>query len=105
MRFIDKVLRGEEFPDNIDDYVDAWHDSDDEDVQLHEYLGFTLDEYKLWVEQPSALKSIFHRRRYGKSAFPESDQVEQIHLLAARSQEQHDPEILIKWLKSNGYLD
>lgn len=31
------------------DAVDAWHDSDS-DLELHEWLGMTLDEYRNLVE-------------------------------------------------------
>lgn len=43
-------LKGEEWrQDSLDDVIDEWHQSDS--IQpLHEYLGLTLEEYKLWVE-------------------------------------------------------
>ena len=33
----------------IDDMVDEWHDGASE-LLLHEYLGWTFQEYKTWVE-------------------------------------------------------
>lgn len=35
---------------NIDDLIDAWHDGAGEDQALHEYLGWTWEQYKKWVE-------------------------------------------------------
>lgn len=38
--------------ENIDDRIDAWHDGDgDEDQPLHEYLGWTREQYAAWVER------------------------------------------------------
>jgi len=45
--------------DAIDNYVEEWHDSgDDETRPLHEYLGLTHSEYARWVEQADALADI-----------------------------------------------
>lgn len=36
-------------PKNIDDLIGAWHAAPDTETrELHEYLGWTLDEYKAW---------------------------------------------------------
>ena len=34
---------------NIDDYIDAWHEAET-DLELHEWLGMSIDEYKIWLE-------------------------------------------------------
>lgn len=31
--------------------IERWHMGDGEEMELHEYLGWTWDEYSLWVEQ------------------------------------------------------
>lgn len=37
--------------DEVNDAIDLWHDGDSDGVQeLHEYLGWTEQEYKTWVE-------------------------------------------------------
>ena len=57
--FIDLVRMGKADPDDIDNYVDAWHDSGpDETRKLHEFLGMTWDEYARWVEDPTCLRQI-----------------------------------------------
>jgi len=34
---------------DIDDYIDEWHNGDS-NKELHEYLGMTWDEYKIYLE-------------------------------------------------------
>lgn len=36
--------------ERADDLVDDWHNSPDDGVSLHEFLGMTWDQYKRWVE-------------------------------------------------------
>ena len=55
--FLDLVLAGEARQDDIDDFVDQWHDGD-ASCSLAEFLGMSDDEYALWVEKPSALSLI-----------------------------------------------
>lgn len=35
---------------SIDDLIDAWHDGAGEGQELHEYLGWTCEQYARWVE-------------------------------------------------------
>ena len=55
--FIEMCLSGDTLPDDIDDFVDKWHESDS-DLPIHEYLGMTRDEYLSWVKDPSVLLHI-----------------------------------------------
>ena len=48
--------------DDIDDFVKEWHESKSE-LSIHEFLGMTEDEYKLWVEQPEILEAILTARQ------------------------------------------
>jgi hypothetical protein len=61
--FVELCLAGEAFLDEIDDYVDEWHDADTT-KKIWRFLGMTRDEYALWVEQPEFLRVIVdaHRR-------------------------------------------
>ena len=36
---------------NIHDDIDAWHDAEYATISLHEYLGMTWEQYKLWAEK------------------------------------------------------
>jgi hypothetical protein len=61
--FMQKCLAGEAVPDDIDDFVDRWHDGGGSGESLAEFLGFTDDEYKRWAEEPMALPSILEERK------------------------------------------
>jgi len=50
--------------DRIHDFVDAWHESgDDEKRTLEDYLGMTDEEYSVWLMAPNALPVILAARR------------------------------------------
>ena len=60
--FIELCLAGRAQPEDIDDFVDAWHEGDSA-LELHEALGLTWDEYAQWVAQPDILPSILETHR------------------------------------------
>jgi hypothetical protein len=69
MTFFDLYSRGQALPDEIDDFIDKWHDRADAEARsllLHEYLGMTLDEYEVWVHDPDVLPQILIARREGR---------------------------------------
>jgi len=39
----------------FDDKIDEWHNSDSK-ISLHEYLGLTEEEYKIWLKNPEEIK-------------------------------------------------
>ena len=50
--------------ERIDDFIEAWHNSgDDEKRSLPQYLGMTDDEYAVWVMSHAALPTILAARR------------------------------------------
>ena len=59
--FIEMCLSGDALPDEIDDFVDKWHESDSS-LPIHEYLGMTRDEYLSWVKDPHVLHRILDAR-------------------------------------------
>lgn len=64
--FFDLYSRGQALPDDIDDFVDRWHEGGDPQARslpLHEYLGLTVDEYELWVRDPDVLPLVLIARR------------------------------------------
>ena len=65
MTFINKCVNGEASIEDVDDYVDKWHDGDS-DKKLHDYLGMTWFEYSMWVTKPSMLGDIVDCRKTGK---------------------------------------
>lgn len=44
----------------IEDAISRWHEDGDETRSLHEYLGWTWEEYKRWGE--TDVKPIFQTR-------------------------------------------
>lgn len=64
LRFIHQVLEGYVLADEIDDFIDRWHD-DDTDMELHDYLGLTRQEYSLFVEHPDYVNMIVAARKMG----------------------------------------
>jgi hypothetical protein len=101
-KFIDQCLKGEALADEIDDFVDVWHESE-VGVPLHEFLGFTHDEYALWVERPDSLKFILYARKHDR---PLGDfrSVSEAYSMAARSVSPEDVEELIDWLRRTGRI-
>ena len=59
--FMDNLANGWAAEDQIDDAVEEWHESDS-DLELHEYLGMSWDEYKDWFELKKTLKEILRGR-------------------------------------------
>ncbi len=59
--FIQLVRSGKLSAEDIDQFVAAWRQSEDR-RELSEALGFSMEEYALWVEQPASLDRIirFH---------------------------------------------
>lgn len=62
--FLDMVLAGGAQPDDIDDFVDRWHEGSDS-RPLAEALGMSADEYALWVDRSDALGLIIEARSAG----------------------------------------
>lgn len=103
MNFIELVLEGDVLDTEIDDFVEQWHRGKTSQ-SLAGFLGFTDEEYALWVEQPDALRSILFCRKHSVQ-LSEAEEWREAHRLAARSQGVGDPEGLLLWLKKTGRLD
>lgn len=100
--FVAAVLAGDAMPVDIDDYIDAWHDSS-EDISLPDFLGLTDHEYALWVEQPDVLNFLLHSKKYHRS-IEELMDISEAHLLAARSTASGTSESIVQWLQQTGRI-
>lgn len=100
--FIDMCLKGEALLEDIDDYVDKWHESAG-DVPLHRFLGMTHKEYELWVADPDVLPFVVKAHRDKRDIY-ELVEMSQSLPLAARSGGLDRAKKLIRWLKSEGHL-
>ena len=97
--FIDKCLSGDAFLDEIDDYIDAWHDeATSDEIELHTYLGMTWEEYCLWVNDSTILGSIINAKRKNINIFTELEQ--EIPAIAARADSQEEAEKMMIFLKN-----
>ncbi|MGY0388185.1 hypothetical protein ACWZJV_14550 [Nocardioides sp. WG-D5] len=102
MTFVDACLSGDALLEDVDDWVDQWHEAD-VDATLDEYLGFTDDEGALWAEKPQALRFIVAAHRH-------QTPVAQIltgrddYALAARSNAEGKAEEVLDWLRETNQL-
>ncbi len=60
--FIDLCLSGEVSMNDLDDFVDAWHDGAGK-ASLRECLGMSEQEYARWMNDPSELSRIIASRK------------------------------------------
>jgi hypothetical protein len=102
--FFEKYLTGEALANDIDDYIDAWHEGS-ENQPLHEFLGMSEQEYALWLPDPDLLPYIALARRERKplSAILETrcDELS----MTARSSDATKIRRLRTWLEQHGKID
>ena len=99
--FVDLCLEGKILLDEIDDFIDQWHETPQR-RELHDYLGMTQEEYSLWLRVPDALSYIIKARHESK---PLKDIVVQgcrALCLDARTDDQSKIVRLQTWLKEKG---
>ena len=65
--FIGKCLAGDASIEDVDAFVQAWHEGAQPGLELREFLGMSGEEYALWLEQPGALPAIIAAQRQGAS--------------------------------------
>lgn len=105
--FVDDVLTGRALATDIDDYIDRWHEAPDDSregsMKLHEFLGLSWEEYRLWGEKPESLRLIIGARKQRLSvsellthATPAA--------AAARSTDTSDAQRTLEWLRERGRI-
>ena len=105
LTFVERCLNGSALPDEIDDYVDNWHDTDiGTKIPLHAFLGMDKHEYALWMRDPNAIYGILMAHKNHRSV---DDYVDDFYSmpLAARAESTEDTEKLTKWLKVLGKIE
>lgn len=101
--FIDLCTNGELLPDDIDDFIDEWHESNS-DKELYKYLGMTHQEYKMWIHDSEFLPFIITSRIQNRSI----DAIinDQYDLpMAARADSPENAKLIMEWLKDSGLLN
>lgn len=61
-KFMDLFIQGKVKAEEIDDYIDIWHDEVTDIPFLHEFLGMTATEYANWVENIVTIQDIAVQR-------------------------------------------
>ncbi len=64
MSFVKDYLSGKVSPNDIDSYVEKWHEGTASSLDLHEYLGFTKEDYNEWATHPSKLEEILESYKF-----------------------------------------
>lgn len=103
MDFIRSCIAGEVLLEEIDDYVEDWHEGRAGlDQELHEFLGMNWEEYSMWVTNPSILPYIIsaRRRRVTLAEELEMDRV----AMAARAGSAMEALRVEKWLRGLGKI-
>ena len=97
--FIQLCINGDALLEDIDDFVDSWHDGDSE-LSLAEFLGMSNSEYNIWLREPDILPIIIKAKRDHKDSA--SLMNEEVYHMAARSGDVVQSEKLKSWLIREG---
>lgn len=100
--FVERCLAGEALVEDIYSFIDAWHQADTH-LTLPEFLGFTADEYAIWLEKPTSLPFILFSKR---SHVPLSETLKMAEgvAMAARARSQDSAEDVLNWLRRTGRI-
>jgi hypothetical protein len=98
-KFFDLYSVGKALAEEIDDYIDTWHDGKGFGSSLHEYLGLTKEEYAAWVKDAYCLPVILDARLSHRLLKESIDEYQCRLQIAARAGDARALEQLKKWLK------
>ena len=99
--FIQKCLIGDALLEEIDDYIDDWHQGESA-MSLHEFLGMTRNEYYLWAEDASSLPHIVNARIRGIELTESAERQGALSIAARSDRLSEISDRLIGWLKDEG---
>ncbi|WP_428963640.1 hypothetical protein [Micromonospora fluostatini] len=105
--FIEDVLAGLAQVEDMDDYIQEWHDAPEgspgSDLDLHEYLGLSWDEYRNWGSHPESIRFVLAARRAGVTVDQVLAQTRTLGV-AARSNDSSVAERVLDWLVERGRI-
>ncbi|CDH45547.1 conserved hypothetical protein [Candidatus Contendobacter odensis Run_B_J11] len=98
--FILKCLSGDALLEDVDDYVERWHEGAST-LSLCKYLGMSRSEYELWVIDPDVLPFVVEAHRTHRDV---NEVIEEFNALplAARAASPERARKLATWLKNAG---
>ena len=68
MTFIELCIEGNAREDEIDRFIEAWHEGRaGTQIELHDYLGMTWSEYQRWAISPAILPHVVSAHKFGTS--------------------------------------
>jgi len=103
--FMELCLAGRVVQDEIDDYIDLWHEDEMATEPLHDFLGMTKDEYDLWVEQPGALRLILAaREEHDHNLYGAIERYADMAPVATRAADSEAAKVVVRWLRSTGRI-
>lgn len=100
--FVASCLAGNALLEDVDDWIDRWHDSYTDD-SLNAFLGFSQDEGALFVERPNSLRFIIAARYQHRPVTEVLRHPDDLGL-AARAGDAGQAAEVLKWLRSAGRL-
>jgi hypothetical protein len=103
--FMDLLLAGDALQEQIDDFVQAWHDAKpgtaSASQSLEVFLGMNWDEYRLWAEHPESLRFVAAARRANQPVDTLLRELDNTGV-AARTGGQKEARRLLEWLIARG---
>ena len=101
--FLALYLNGEVLADDIDDFIDSWHEGSSAQ-EIYQFLGMSLEEYSLWIRNPEVLPLIARSRLENEPLDVTIERALEEQPMAAGSSDAAKIQRLRRWLESNGKL-
>lgn len=54
------LKQGKVRPEDIDDFIDKWHDEYTGNDTIEKYLGMTIQQYDDWVNNPDSINALYN---------------------------------------------
>lgn len=104
MNFVELCLKGDVLEEEIDQFIEAWHEGHEgANLELHEYLGMRWEEYQLWSTTPSVLPFVLAAHKFGTSL--EYQLAQDKFAIAARARSVSEATKVEAWLRSIGKIE
>lgn len=97
--FILDCLNGDALIDDLDDYIEYWHDNSGTlKVSLKDFLGMTEKEYNFFLKDEDYLADIIYAHEHEMDIDLVLEQINSIPM-AARAEKADEVQKIQKWLK------
>jgi hypothetical protein len=103
--FLALAARGRAFLDDIDDYVDRWHEESSAS-SLWEYLGMSHEDYKIWLEKPEYLPFLVKAKRNQEPIETLLvNHSQQVRIAARGAEGPEEAAQVLAWLRQTGRIE